>query len=117
MNLGYILQVLLALFFFAVGLCVSQVSVIHFNSEWNSDNSFNINELNDCEKSDVVICDSPELKDKHKILSVPTIIIFDNGNDIARIEAKIMMHLFATSKEKHKEIQKEIEKIHLAKFE
>ena len=47
MNLGYILQILIALFFFAVGLCVSQVSVIHFNSEWNSDNSFNIDELND----------------------------------------------------------------------
>lgn len=113
MNLGYILHVLLALFFFAVGLCVSQVSVIHFNSEWNSDNSFNIKELNDCEKSDVVICDSPELKDKHKILSVPTVIIFDNGNEIARFEANIMMQLEAT----RKEIQKEIEKIHLAKFE
>jgi len=113
MNLGYILHVLLALIFFAVGLCMSQVSVIHFNSEWNSDNSFNINELNDCEKSDVVICDSPELKDKHKILSVPTVIIFDNGNEIARFEANIMMQLEAT----RKEIQKEIEKIHLAKFE
>ena len=113
MNLGYILQVLLALFVFAVGLCMSQVSVIHFNSEWNSDNSFNIDELNDCEKSDVVICDSPELKDKHKILSVPTVIIFDNGNEIARFEANIMMQLEAT----RKEIQKEIEKIHLAKFE
>jgi hypothetical protein len=113
MNLGYMLQILISLFFFAVGLCVSQVSVIHFNSEWNSDNSFNINELNDCEKSDVVICDSPELKDKHKILSVPTVIIFDNGNEIARFEANIMMQLEAT----RKEIQKEIEKIHLAKFE
>ena len=113
MNLGYILHFLLALFFFDVGLCMYQVSVIHFNREWNSDNSFNIDELNDCEKSDVVICDSPELKDKHKILSVPTIIIFDNGNEITRFEANIMMQLEAT----RKEIQKEIEKIHLAKFE
>jgi hypothetical protein len=113
MNLGYILQILIALFFLCVGLCFTQVSVIHFNSEWNAENSFNIEELNDCEKSDVVICDSPELKDKHKILSVPTIIIFDNGNEIARFEANIMMQLEAT----RKEIQKEIEKIHLAKFE
>ena len=59
------------------------------------------------------IFDSPELKYKHKILSVPTIIIFDNGNEITRFEANIMMQLEAT----RKEIQKEIEKIHLAKFE
>ena len=113
MNLSYILQILIALFFFAVGLCVSQVSVIHFNSEWNSENSFNIDELNDCEKSDVVICHNAELQDKHHIKSVPTVIIFDNGNEITRFEANIMMELNATKED----IQSEIDRIYLAKFE
>tara|TARA_Y100000004_G_C8638047_1_gene295825 strand:+ start:86 stop:412 length:327 start_codon:yes stop_codon:yes gene_type:complete len=91
----------------------SQVSTIHFNSEWNEKNNFDISVLKDCEKSNVVICHNPELKDKHKILSVPTIIIFDNNVEVKRFEANIMMKLEATKKE----IQEEIQKIHLAKFD
>ena len=110
MNLGYILQILIALFFFAVGLCVSQVSVIHFNSEWNAENSFNIDELNDCEKSDVVICDSPELKDKHKILSVPTILIFYNKEVVERYDADLTFQLCI------KAPKKKVEELVLKKF-
>jgi|TARA_Y100001973_G_C5202652_1_gene339000 hypothetical protein len=91
----------------------SQVSTIHFNSEWNEKNNFDISVLKDCEKSNVVICHNPELKDKHEILSVPTIIIFDNNVEVKRFEANIMMKLEATKKE----IQEEIQKIHLAKFD
>lgn len=91
----------------------SQVSTIHFNSEWNEKNNFDISVLKDCEKSNVVICHNPELKDKHEILSVPTIIIFDNNVEVKRFEANIMMKLEATKKE----IQDEIQKIHLAKFD
>ncbi len=66
----------------------SQVSTIHFNSEWNEKNNFDISVLKDCEKSNVVICHNPELKDKHEILSVPTIIIFDNNVEVKRFESK-----------------------------
>ena len=75
--MNYLYHILLAVFFFVYGICCSQVSVIHFNSDWNNDNNFNISVLKDC--------------------------------DIANI----MMQLEATKKE----IQKEIDKIYLAKFE
>ena len=106
---GYITLIISSLFF----ISYSQVSVIHFNSEWNADNNYDISILKDCEKSDVVICDNPDLQEKHSILSVPTIIIFDNDIEIIRFQANIMMQLEATKNE----IQDEIEKIHLAKFE
>lgn len=91
----------------------SQVSVIHFNSEWNDKNSFDISVLQDCEKSNVVICNSPDLQEKHEIFSVPTIIIFDNNIEKHRFQANIMLQLDATKEE----IQDEIQKVHLAKFE
>ena len=106
---GYITLIISSLFF----ISYSQVSVIHFNSEWNADNNYDISILKDCEKSDVVICNSPELQEKHNIFAVPTIIILDNDIEIIRIEANIMMQLEATKNE----IQDEIEKIHLAKIE
>lgn len=113
MKLSYILLLLMALFFFCVGICTSQVSVTHFNSSWNTDNGFNITGLKDCKLDSIIICDNPEIKEEHKIMSVPTVIIFDEGQEVIRFEANIMMQIEAT----RKEIQKEIDKIYLAKFE
>ena len=111
--MNYLYYILLALFFFFYGICCSQVSVVHFNSEWNADNNFDITVLKDCKKSDVVICDNPELQEKHKIKSVPTIIVFDEEQEVVRFEGNIMMQLEATKND----IQEEIKKIYLAKFE
>ena len=113
MKLDSILLVLLGLFFFGYGICFGQVSVIHFNSEWNENNNFDISVLKDCDIDSVVICHNPELQEKHQIKSVPTVIIFDNDEEVKRFEANIMMELEATKKD----IQKEIDKIYLAKFE
>ena len=106
---GYITLIISSLFF----ISYSQVSVIHFNSEWNADNNFDITVLKDCDVDSVVICTNPELQEKHKIKSVPTVIIFDEDEEIKRFEANIMMQLEATKKD----IQKEIDRIYLTKFE
>lgn len=113
MKADVVLLVLLGLLFFGFGVCFGQVSVVHFNSEWNADNNFDITVLKDCKKSDVVICHNPDLKEKHKIKAVPTIIVFDEDEEVVRFEANIMMELEATKKD----IQKEIDKIMLKKFE
>ena len=113
MKLDSILLVLLGLFFFGYCICFGQVSVIHFNSEWNENNNFDISVLKDCDIDSVVICHNPELQEKHQIKSVPTVIIFDDDEEVKRFEANIMMELEATKKD----IQKEIDKIYLAKFE
>ena len=113
MKADVVLLLLLGLLFFGFGVCFGQVSVVHFNSEWNANNDFNITVLKDCKKSDVVICHNPDLKEKHKIKAVPTIIVFDEDEEVVRFEANIMMELEATKKD----IQKEIDKIMLKKFE
>ena len=61
----------------------------------------------------MVICHNPDLQDKHKIKAVPTVIVFDDEQEVIRFEANIMMQLEATKKD----IQAEIDKIMLEKFE
>tara|TARA_R110002012_G_scaffold300021_1_gene499491 strand:+ start:3583 stop:3918 length:336 start_codon:yes stop_codon:yes gene_type:complete len=95
------------------GLCSAQISVMHFNSKWNNDNAFDVSSLKDCETKDVVICDNPELKDKFNIISVPTIIIFDEKEEITRFEANIMLQLSCTLKD----LQKQVDKIMIKRFE
>ena len=111
--MNYLYYITLGLLFFFYGACYSQVSVIHFNSEWNADNSFDITVLKDCDIDSIVICHDPELQEKHKIKSVPTIIVFDEEEEVVRFEGNILMQLEATKKD----IQEEIKKIYLAKFE
>tara|TARA_R100000458_G_C8044250_1_gene94245 strand:- start:11 stop:346 length:336 start_codon:yes stop_codon:yes gene_type:complete len=111
--MNHIPYIVIGLFFFCIGSCIGQVSVVHFNSEWNSENSFDVSVLKDCEKADIIICTNPEEQEKHKIKSVPTVIVFDNKIEVARFEANIMMQLEAT----FKDIQEKIDKIYLAKFE
>jgi hypothetical protein len=113
MSINSLPYIILGFFFFCVGSCNAQVKVVHYNSEWNADNNYSISALKDCDKSNVVICHNPDLKDKYKIKAVPTVIVFDEEEEVARFEANIMMELEATKKD----IQKEIDKIMLKKFE
>ena len=113
MKIGYVLLIACGLFFFCYGACFGQVSVIHFNSEWNAENNFDVSVLKECTKSDVVICHNPDMQEKHKIRAVPTVIVFDDEEEVIRFEANIMMQLEATKKD----IQAEIDKIMLEKFE
>ena len=59
MNISNILLVLMGFFFFCCGVAFSQVSVTHFNSSWNTDNSFNITGLKDCKFDSIIIFDNP----------------------------------------------------------
>ena len=109
-NVPYIL---IGLLFFCIGSCFAQVKVVHYNSEWNSENNYNITSLKDCEKAEVVICHNPEEQEKYDILAVPTIIVFDNSVEVARYEANIMMQLDLSIND----LQDAIDKIYLTKFE
>ena len=113
MNVGQIVLILIAFLFFVFGACWSQVEVLHFNSEWNVENNFDISNLKDCETENIIICHNPEMQEKHSILSVPTIIIFDEGEEVKRFQANIMLQIDAT----RKQIQREIDEIYLKKFE
>ena len=55
-----------------------------------------IESLDDCETARVDIATDPDLQKKHKIVVVPTIVIFNEGEEQERFQANIMMTMEAT---------------------
>ena len=89
------------------------IVAVEFWVEWNSSNEFTgLIELGDCEKYRVNIGKYPKLQEKYKVTSIPTVIIFESGEEKDRFKANIMFELEATKKD----VQKSIDKIMLAKF-
>ena len=106
-----LITIILLMFAFIAN--AQDITLLHVNAKWNESNDYDITNLKDCKTQNVTICHEPKLKQKHKIISVPTIIVFDEGFEVVRFVANIMMELDV----KEKEIQKEIDKINLKKFE
>jgi len=78
----------------------SGVCVVEFNASFNAVNSVDwLDELSDCKGRRVDIAAEPELQKKHKIVVVPTVIVFNDGEEVERFQANIMMQLEATKKE------------------
>lgn len=81
-------------------VCNQGVCVVEFNASFNSANSVEwIESLNDCVTSRVDIVADPDLQKKHKIVVVPTIVVFNNGDEVTRFQANIMMSMEATKKD------------------
>jgi len=71
------------------GLCV-----VEFNANFNKQNSVPwIESLKDCKGKRVDIASEPQKQVEHKIVVVPTIIIFNEGEEVKRYQANIMMQL------------------------
>ena len=78
-------------------LCGSGICVVEFNASFNSQNSVPwIEKLEDCATARVDIASSPDLQKKHKIVVVPTIVVFNEGEEQERFQANIMMTMEAT---------------------
>ena len=78
----------------------SQVVVTQFNANWNSANDVEwFHKLNDCDLAKVDIVEETKLQEKHKIVIVPTIIIFKDGEEIKRYQADLSFKMLATRKE------------------
>ena len=91
--------------------CFSQVTAIHFNADWNSTNAVEwFNKLSDVEKKDLDI--SGDIQKKYSIAVVPTIIIFDDGEEVKRFQADLSFKMVATKKE----IQEYIDELIISKF-
>ena len=91
----------------------SQIVVTHFNAEWNDPNKAEwVGELTDCDITYVDIAKSPKLQQKHKVVVVPTIIIFQDGEEIKRYQAGISFKMLATKEE----LQDKIDEIIMSSF-
>ena len=93
----YMLTILLML------ICQStsgQIVVTHFNAEWNDPNKAEwVGELEECEITYVDIAASPKIQKKHKVIVLPTIIIFKDGEEAKRWQADLSFKMIATKEE------------------
>ena len=77
-------------------ICFSQVKVIQFNANWNSANSVKwLSDLTDCKTDQIDIAINKDAQAKYKIVVVPTIIVFNHGEEVKRYQANIMMKMEA----------------------
>ncbi len=94
-------------------VCGSGICVVEFNASFNSQNSVPwIESLNDCETARVDIATAPDLQKQHKIVVVPTIVVFNEGEEQERFQANIMMTMDATIED----VQEAIDDIMLNDF-
>lgn len=89
------------------------ICVIEFNASFNSSNSVAwLDDLSDCKGKRVDILASPELQKEHKIVVVPTIILFSDGEEVKRFQANIMMQLEASKED----VQDAIDEVLMSAF-
>lgn len=94
-------------------VCDSGICVVEFNASFNSQNSVEwIEKLNDCQTSRVDIATAPALQQEHKIVVVPTIVVFNEGEEVKRFQANIMMTMEAT----RSDVQEAVDEILMSDF-
>jgi len=77
----------------------SQITVKHFNAEWNSANDVEwFSKLKECDRSSLLI-DKDNNQKKYQIAVVPTIIIFKDDEEVKRFQADLSFKMVATRKE------------------
>ena len=105
---------LLLLFVLFSNFTFAQIVVTHFNAGWNNANDVTwFMDLNDCKtKGFVDVAKDVDAQKEHKIAVVPTIIIFKDGEEVARFQANIMMQLETPKKE----VQEAIDEILMEDF-
>ena len=89
---------------------IAQIQVSQFNAEWNAANEvYWVGKLTDCKTiSYVDISKQAELATKHKIAVIPTIIIFKDGDEVARFQADLSFKMVATREEVQEEIDNQL---------
>ena len=87
----------------------AQIVVTEFNAEWNAANKVEwIDKLSDCDITKVDIGKELKLQQEHKVVIVPTIIIFKDGEEIKRYQADLSFKMLATRKELQEIINEQI---------
>jgi len=106
------LYALIMILVFTAATAFSQVKVVHFNAGWNSANDVEwFDKLSDANKKSLSIDDS-DIQTKYSIAIVPTIIVFDDGEEVKRYQADLSFKMVAT----REEIQEYIDELIISKF-
>ena len=88
----------------------AQIEITHFNAGWNKTNDVDwFMELEDCKtKGYTDIATNTKAQTKYKIAVVPTIIIFKDGEEVARFQADLSFKMVATKEEVQEEISNQL---------
>ena len=110
LDISNIIYILIIVLVFITSQTFGQITVKHFNAGWNEVNGVDwIMDLKDCNtKGYVDIAKEPEAQKKYKIAVVPTIIIFKDGEEVARFQADLSFKLLATREEVQEEIDNQL---------
>ena len=92
------------------GIASAQITAIHFNAGWNSANDVEwFMDLEEAKtKGYTDIAKDTEAQTKYKIAVVPTIIIFKDGEEVARFQADLSFKMVATKEEVQEEINDQL---------
>jgi len=106
------LYALLMIIAFTASIVYGQVKVVHFNAGWNEANDVEwFDKLSDAGKKSLSI-DDQDIQKKYAIAIVPTIIVFDDGEEVKRFQADLSFKMVAT----REEIQEYIDELIISKF-
>lgn len=85
------------------------LQVIHFNAGWNSANDVEwVGDLENCKIKRCDIATDTKAQSKYEIVVVPTIIIFNDGEEVKRYQADISF----TMKAELEDVQEKINEIY-----
>lgn len=91
---------ILPMLLFSTMTLYSQIEVKYFNAGWNAANEIEwVEKLTDCEFEKFDIGTTPKSAQDYKVVVVPTIIIFQDGEEVERYQADISFKMSATKKE------------------
>ena len=109
-----VMYMLIIIIMLSRSVCFGQIKVIQFNASWNKANDVPwVQSLKDCKTIGYTdVASDKKAQTKYKIASVPTIIIFKDGEEVARFQADLSFTLVATKEE----VQEEIDNIIMSDF-
>ena len=101
---------LIIVFMLLASIGFGQIKVVQFNAGWNKANDVSwVNSLKDCKViSYTDIAKETKAQTKYKIAVVPTIIIFKDGEEVARFQADLSFKMLATREEVQEEIDNQL---------
>ena len=89
------------------------ICVVQFNASFNEANKVPwVGKLKECDTKFIDIAADQKAAAKYKIVVVPTIVIFKDGEEVARFQANIMMTMEATKND----VQDKIDEIIMEDF-
>ena len=106
----FAIYLLIILFILVANISFGQIKIMHFNAGWNKANDVPwVHKLSDCNTFGYVdIGTDKEAQKEYKIAVVPTIVIFKDGEEVARFQADLSFKMVATREEVQEEIDNQL---------